>query len=134
VPLEEEYIAIKTVTLDIRCGDSKKRVLTALDSCSNNMNIDAAFAEEMGLPVLRANIPREMHFLERTAHITSNFVKFVLAPMGSKVSGFTVKDLMGSSPVVDWNKAAVAYPHLRFQSRSLVTGFKYCWEWNLLNT
>jgi hypothetical protein len=57
-----------------------------------------------------------------------------LAPMGSKVSGFTVKDLMGSSPVVDWNKAAVAYPHLRFQSRSLVTGFKYCWEWNLLNT
>jgi hypothetical protein len=117
LPLEEEYIAIKTVTLEIRCGDSKKRVLAALDSCSNNTNIDAALAEEMGLPVLRANIPREMHFLERTAHITSNFVKFVLAPMGSdatfEVSGFTVKDLMCGSLVVDWNQAAVAYPHLR---------------------
>ncbi len=117
LPLEEEYIAIKTVTLEIRCGESKKRVLAALDSCSNNTNIDAALAEEMGLPVLRANIPREMHFLERKAHITSNFVKFVLAPMGSdttfEVSGFTVKDLMGGSPVVDWNKAAVAYPYAK---------------------
>jgi len=117
LPLEDEYIAIKTVTLEIRCGNSKRRVLAALDSCSNNTNIDAGLAEEMGLPILRANIPREMHFLERKAHISSNFVKFVLAPLGSdatfEVSGFTVRNLMSGTPVVDWNKAIEAYPHLK---------------------
>ena len=117
LPLEEEYIAIRTVTVEISCGGSKKRVLAALDSCSNNTNIDEALAVEMGLPVVRSGIPREMHFLERKAHITSDFVQFMLAPLGTDktydVHGFTVKNLMSGTPVVDWSQAVDAYPHLR---------------------
>ena len=117
LPLEEQDIAIRTVTLEIRCGNVKKRVLAALDSCSNNTNIDADLAEELGLPVIRSNIQREMNFLERKAHLTSNFVKFVLAPLGSDMSfdltGFTVKNLMAGTPVVDWNRASEAFPYLK---------------------
>jgi len=117
LPLEEENISIKTVTLEIRCGGVRRRVLAALDSCSNNTNIDADLAEELGLPILRSKIPREMHFLERRAQITSDFVKFVVAPLGSdatfELAGFTVKNLMSATPVIDWNEAAKAYPHLR---------------------
>ena len=117
LPLEEENIAIKTVTLELRCGNTRRRVLAALDSCSNNTNIDADLAEELGLPVLRSNIPREMHFLERRAKITSDYVKFVVSPLGSdatfELAGFTIKNLMQNTPVIDWNQAAKAYPHLR---------------------
>jgi len=117
LPLEEQDIAIRTVTLEVRCGDKKKRVLAALDSCSNNTNIDADLAEELGLPIVRRDIQREMSFLERKAHLTSNFVKFVLAPLGSdtafEMTGFTVKNLMAGTPVVDWNRASEAYPYLK---------------------
>ena len=117
LPLEDEYISIRTVMVEIRCGQKRKRVIAALDSCSNNTNIDADLAEELGLPILRANIPREMHFLERKAHIKSNYVRFVVAPIDSdaafEMTGFTIKDLMSGSPVVDWNKAADEYPHLK---------------------
>lgn len=117
LPLEEEYISIRTVTLEIRCGEKRKRVLAALDSCSNNTNIDADLAAEMGLPVLRADIPREMQFLERKAHLTSNFVKFIVSPLGSdaryEMSGFTIKNLMAGSPIVDWSEATEKYPHLK---------------------
>ncbi len=51
LPLEEKYIAIGTVTVEICCGGSKNRVLAALDSCSKNTNIEEALAVEMGLPV-----------------------------------------------------------------------------------
>ncbi len=58
-----------------------------------------------------------MHFLERKAHITSDFVQFMLAPLGTDktfdVHGFTVKNLMSGMPVVDWSQAVDAYPHLR---------------------
>ena len=105
------------MTVEIRRGDVRRRVLAALDSCSNNTNIDADLAKELGLPVICSNIPREVHFLERCAQITSDFVKFNLSPLGSEttfeLSGFTVKDLMKTTPVADWKEAAKAYPHLQ---------------------
>jgi hypothetical protein len=116
LPLEEEYIAIRTVTVKISCGGSKKRVLAAFDSCSNNTNIDEALAVEMGLPIVRSGIPCEMHFLECKAHINSDFVQFMLAPLGADkiydIYVFTVKNLMSRTPVVDWSQAVDAYPHL----------------------
>ena len=117
LPLEEEYISIRTVTVEIRCGNRRRRVIAALDSCSNNTNIDADLAEELGLPILRANIPREMQFLERKAHLSSNFVKFLISPIDSdanfEMTAFTIKNLMAGSPVVDWNDVAKNYPHLQ---------------------
>jgi len=114
---DEEYISIKTATVELLHGNTRKRVIVALDSCSNSTNIDADLARELGLEVCQSGIIREINFLERTARVESDIVKFALSPLNGsavfEVKGFTVRDLIKDSPVVNWNKAADLYPHLR---------------------
>ena len=59
-----DYCAIRTATVILTCGNKRKRVLIAMDPCSNSTNIDADFAKEMGLKVEQTGIEREINFIE----------------------------------------------------------------------
>ena len=100
-----DYCAIRTATVMITCGNKTKRVVVAMDPCSNSTNIDAEFAEEMGLKVVQTGIEREIGFIEGSATIRSNIVSFLLSPLNSleqfPVEAFTIKNLVSGTPVVD---------------------------------
>ena len=117
IPHELEHIAIRTVTLEICNGDKRKRVVAALDACANSTNIDADLAKELGLPVLKSGMKRRMHLMNREVVVDSDFVEFTLSPLdsnkGFQLQGFTVKNLMKGTPVIDWNRAAAEYAHLQ---------------------
>jgi hypothetical protein len=113
----EDYCAIRTATVILSCNGKKRRVVVAMDPCSNSTNIDADFAREMNLVVEKTGIEREINFLERKAVISSEIVSFMLSPLNSDVQfpvrAFTIKDLVSGTPVIDWSKVANEYPHLR---------------------
>jgi hypothetical protein len=113
----EDYCAIRTTTVVLSCNGKKRRVVGAMDPCSNSTNIDADFAKEMSLVVEQTGIEREINFLERKAVISSEIVSFMLSPLNSDVrypvKAFTIKDLVSGTPVIDWNKVADEFPHLK---------------------
>jgi hypothetical protein len=112
-----EYCAIRTTTVYINCNGKKKRIVVAMDPCSNSTNIDEDFAREMGLKVIQTGVEREINFLERSAKIPSVVVSFMLSPLSSNaqypVNAFTVKNLIKDTTVVNWKKVAEDYPHLQ---------------------
>ena len=114
---EDEYIAIRTTTAIVSHGGKQKRVVIAMDPCSNSTNIDSDFAKEMGLTVEEEGIIRNINFLESSAQVHSDLVSFMLSPLDKsatfKVKAYTVKNLITGTPVVDWKQVAETYPHLK---------------------
>jgi hypothetical protein len=114
---EDEYIAIRTTTAIVSHGGKQKRVVIAMDPCSNSTNIDSDFAKEMGLTVEEEGIVRNINFLESSAQVHSDLVSFMLSPLDKsatfKVKAYTVKNLITGTPVVDWKQVAETYPHLK---------------------
>ena len=47
----DEYIAIRTTTALLSHNGIERRVVFAMDPCSNSTNIDKEFAKEMGLHI-----------------------------------------------------------------------------------
>jgi hypothetical protein len=47
------FVSIKTGIVNIGTGKKKRPIVVAYDSCSNNTNISAELAEELGLTVLK---------------------------------------------------------------------------------
>jgi hypothetical protein len=88
-----------------------------MDPCSNSTNIDEDFAREMGLKVEKTGIVRNISFLESSAKVTSDIVSFCLSPLKGQamypVQAYTVKNLIQGTRVIDWNKVAEDYPHLK---------------------
>ena len=113
----EDYCAIRTTTVLLTCNGKKRRVVVAMDPCSNSTNIDADFAKEMNLVVEKTGIEREINFLERKATISSEQVSFMLSPLNSDVvypvKAFTIKNLVSGTPVINWSQVAKEYPHLQ---------------------
>ena len=113
-----EHVSIKTITCDLVTGTKRKRVVVAIDSGANNTNIDARLAEEMGLPVLKTGLNRQMHLVTRSEQILSNLVMFQLGPCEAvfgpyyTVGAFTVPGLIEGTPVPDWKFASEKYPYL----------------------
>jgi len=111
------YTAIRTATVIIRVGDKKKRVVAALDACSSCTNVDAELARELGMPITRARVKREVCFLERQVSMTSDIVSFSISPLNSnktfQVQGYTVKDLVKGTPVVNWKRESEKYSYLK---------------------
>jgi len=101
----------------VKVGAKKKRVVVALDACSNTTNIDEDLARELDMPVARNSVTREICFMERQARITSNLVVCSIAPLNSKesfqIQGFTIKNLVKGTPVVNWEKESEKYPYLK---------------------
>ena len=79
-----EHVSIKTITCDLITGTKRKRVVVAIDSGANNTNIDSRLAEEMGLPVIRKGLNRQMHLVTRSEKVVSDLVMFQLCPLGSE--------------------------------------------------
>ena len=117
VPSSIDEIAIRTVVADMKVGEKRKRVLVALDSCSNSTNIDQGLAEEMGCSVLRSNVMREISFMDRDVKIDSQIVEFELIPVGHtsgfRIEAYTVEGLLPGGRQTDWKKTAQVYKHLR---------------------
>jgi hypothetical protein len=111
------YVAIRTVPVILKSGGKKKRVIVALDACSNNTNISEGLAEELGLKKLKGGVARSVGYLERTVKFKSDMVQFNLCPLDESSShpvfAWTIKDLVKNTPVVDWKKEIARYPHLR---------------------
>ena len=114
---EDDYIAIRTTTATISHNGKERRVVIAMDPCSNSTNIDEEFAKEMGLEVVRTGIVRNINFLESSATVNSDLVSFTLSPLDKNgsydVKAFTVKNLIAGTPVVDWRKVSDTYAHLK---------------------
>ena len=114
---QDEYIAIRTTTAIISHNGKEKRVVIAMDPCSNSTNIDEDFAKEMGLKIEQTGLVRNINFLESSATVSSDIVSFVLSPLDKtrhyKIKAFTVKNLITGTPVVDWQKVSETYPHLQ---------------------
>ena len=114
-----EHVSIKTITCDLITGTKRKRVVVAIDSGANNTNIDSRLAEEMGLPVIRKGLNRQMHLVTRSEKVVSDLVMFQLCPLGSEygpnfvVGAFTVPGLIEGTPVPDWRFAAKKYTYLQ---------------------
>ena len=111
------YVAIRTVPAILHYGNKKRRLIVALDACSNNTNISQSLAQELGLKVLEKGLDRRIGFLERVVTVKSDLVAFNLCPLDEsasfQVEAYTVKDLVKDTPVVDWKEEAKKYPHLR---------------------
>ena len=111
------FVAIRTVPAILTSGNKKKRVIVALDACSNNTNINESLAEELGLKKLKGGVTRSVGYLERTVKFQSDMVQFNLCPLDGSgshpVFAWTIKDLVKNTPVVDWKKEVARYPHLR---------------------
>ena len=114
---KDEYVAIRTTAAILTCNGKKRRVVVAMDPCSNSTNIDEDFAKEMGLRVEETGIVRNVNFLESSAKIESKIVSFVLSPIEGQamypVKAYTVRNLITGTPVVNWTKVAEDYPHLK---------------------
>ena len=113
----DNYCAIRTATVLLKSGGKARRVVVAMDPCSNSTNIDADLAKEMGLKVEKTGIEREINILEGSALIKSEVVSFTLSPLHSSaeypVKAYTVQGLISGTPVVDWTQVAEDYPHLK---------------------
>jgi hypothetical protein len=113
----DEYIAIRTTTALLSHNGKERRVVIAMDPCSNSTNIDEDFAKEMGLHIEEKGLVRNINFLESSATVTSDLVSFVLSPLNReksfKIKAFTVKNLTTGTPVVDWRKVSESYVHLK---------------------
>jgi len=111
------FVAIRTVPVILKSGGKKKRVIVALDACSNNTNISESLAEELGLRSLKGGVARSVGYLDRTVNFKSDMVQFNLCPLDESSShpifAWTIKDLIKNTPVVDWKKEIARYPHLR---------------------
>jgi hypothetical protein len=112
-----EYIAIRTTTALLNCNGERRRVVIAMDPCSNSTNIDEDFARELQLKVEDTGIVRNINFLEGSSRIESNIVSFMLSPLDSEtmypVKAYTVKNLISGTPVVDWTQVAEDFPYLK---------------------
>ncbi|MGV0986798.1 MAG: hypothetical protein ACOYB2_19805, partial [Limnohabitans sp.] len=113
-----DYVAIRTSTLYIIGPDNKRRrIVAALDSCSNSTNIDADLAEELGLRVEKTGLVRDISFLQSSDSVNSDYVSFALSPFDSSaifpIKAFTVENILAKTPVIDWKKVATDFPHLR---------------------
>ena len=115
---DELYVAIRTVTLWLVGPNGfKRRILAALDSCSNSTNIDKDTAHEMCLKVLERGVHRKVHFMTQEATIESNIVSFVLMTLDGlnsyEVKAHTIDSLVAGTPVVDWHRVAEDHPYLK---------------------
>ena len=114
-----KYVSIRTTTVEIGTGKGpKKRIIIALDSCANNTNIDEDLAKELNLPILKSGIKREVQGMLSDDCYNSSMVQFYLSPLESPekkflVTGYTVKNLLSRTPIIDWEKESQRYPHLR---------------------
>ena len=113
----DEYIAIRTTTALLSHNGKERRVVIAMDPCSNSTNIDEDFAKEMGLHIEEKGLVRNINFLESSATVHSDLVSFTLSPLNRdksfKINAFTVKNLITGTPVVDWRKVSETYVHLK---------------------
>ena len=112
------YVSIRTTI--VKVGKSKgpmKRVVIALDPCANNTNIDEDLAKELDLPIIRSGIRREVQGMLSEDSYLSNLVQFYISPFGSEkkypVTGYTVKNLLAKTPIIDWEQESHRYPHLK---------------------
>jgi hypothetical protein len=114
----KDYISIRTATILLTGPNGKPhRCLAALDTCSNSTNVDADLAKKLGFRVNEKGIEREINFMERLVNVNSDHVSFMMGPVTGgesfPVHGFTIKDLIKGTPVIDWNEAAKQFPHLQ---------------------
>ena len=101
----DEFIAIRTTTALLSHNIKERRVVIAMDPCSNSTNIDKDFAKELGLHIEETGLVRNINFLESSATVHSDLVSFTLSPLNKeksfKIKAFTVKNLITGTPVVD---------------------------------
>ena len=115
---DNEYVSIRTATVLLTGPNGKShRCLAALDTCSNSTNVDADLAEQLGFRVNARNIQRNINFMERLVSVTSDHVSFTISPITGgqsyAVHGYTVKDLISGTPVINWEKASETFHHLK---------------------
>jgi hypothetical protein len=115
---DKDYISIRTATILLTGPNGKPhRCLAALDTCSNSTNVDADLAKKLGFKVNAVGVQREINFMERLVNVVSDHVSFMMGPIDGRTSypiqGFTVKDLISGTPVINWNEAAKTYTHLQ---------------------
>ena len=58
----DEYIAIRTTTALLSHNGKERRVVIAMDPCSNSTNIDEDFAKDMGLYIEEKGLVRNINF------------------------------------------------------------------------
>ena len=80
----DEYIAIRTTTALLSHNGKERRVVIAMDPCSNSTNIDEDFAKEMGLHIEEKGLVRNINFLESSATVHSDLVSFTLYPLNKE--------------------------------------------------
>ena len=98
-------------------GKFKKPVSIAYDGCSNNTNISAKLAEEMGLEVLTNVKDRVIDVLGGQSNVKSKLVKLELQPLDSnkafEISGYTVTNFLERVHVPDWADHLEKFEHLK---------------------
>ena len=98
-------------------GKFKRPVSIAYDGCSNNTNISAKLAEEMGLEVLTTPKDRVIDVLGGQSNVTSRLVKLELQPLNSnkafEISGYTVTNFLDRVHVPDWADHLEKFEHLK---------------------
>ena len=111
------YVTIRTAPIILKIGDKKRRVIVALDACSNNTNISEELADELGLRRLKGEVTRYVDHMEHTRTVKSDMVQFNICPLDESaahpVYAWTVKSLLKNIPVIDWKEEVRRYPHLR---------------------
>ena len=116
---EGDYVSVRTTIGEIGTGKvPNKRIVIALDSCANNTNIDEDLAKELNLPILKSGIRREVKNMLGIGECKSCLVQFYLSPLGCPekkflLTGYTVKNLLSGTPIIDWEKESHKYPHLK---------------------
>ena len=114
---EGEYIAIRTTTALLTSNGKTKRVVIAMDPCSNSTNIDETFAHEMGLKIDDTGVIRNINYLESRSTVESDIVSFTLSPLDKSASyelkAYTIKNLISGTPVVNWKKVSESCLHLQ---------------------
>jgi len=94
--------------------------IALLDSGSNTTLVDSLLAEQVQAPILEANVPRRVNYVDRTASFEANRVQLTLETRNScqNIVAWTVPSFSNTG-IVDWSKIKSQFPHLReipFQS------------------
>ena len=113
---DRSYTTVRTTPVILKIGDKKRRVIAALDACSNNTNISEDLAKELGLHKKQGEVTRYVDHMEHTRTVKSNRVQFELCPLDESaahpVNAWTVKNLLKNLPVINWKEEVKGYPHL----------------------
>jgi hypothetical protein len=113
-------ISLQTVVVKINGKAGSVSTVALLDSGSNTTLISSHLAEKVQAPILEANVPRKVNYVDRSASFKANRVQVMLQVGNSyqNLAAWTVSNLSNTG-VVDWSKAKSQFPHLReipFQS------------------